>query len=140
MREATALSVSFPSQPIALTDDPLAAIFRQGAQHLLTQTEIAAWIDTYRRDTTAWSVNATFGRTTYEVVDESGLTIGAHVWDFLILADALPGVEPEPGDVIVADGRRYEVMALGEDTRGWRWSDPYRTTYRIHTREIGADA
>lgn len=81
-------------------------------------------------------VQATFGRTAYEVVDESGLTIGSHVWDFLILADDL-GFEPETGDTIVANDRRYEVMALGEDTRGWRWSDPYRTTYRIHTRDIG---
>jgi hypothetical protein len=97
---------------------------------------------TYRRDTTQWPVNATFGRTEYEVEDATsggGLRVGAQVIDFLILADALPGIEPKPGDVIAADGRRYEVLPLGEDVRGWRWSDPYRTTYRIHTRDIGPD-
>ncbi|MCC5830146.1 MAG: hypothetical protein JJU36_11925 [Phycisphaeraceae bacterium] len=94
----------------------------------------------YRHGGDVHPVQATFGRTRYEIADEAsggGLTVGAHVWDFLILADALPGVEPEPGDLIVANGQKYEVMALGEDVRGWRWSDPYRTTYRIHTRDIG---
>lgn len=83
------------------------------------------------------AVSATFGQTDYEAADESGLTVGAHVWDFLILSDALPGVEPNTGDVIVANGRRYEVMAFGGDFRGWRWSDPYRQTYRIHTKDVG---
>jgi hypothetical protein len=92
----------------------------------------------YRRPPDAVTVSATYGKTDFEVADESGLTIGSHVWDFLILADAL-GFEPEPGDVIAADGRRYEVMNLGGEGC-WRWSDPYRQTYRIHTKDIGADA
>ena len=85
----------------------------------------------------AKSVKATYGRTRYEVADASGLTINAQVWDFLILADEL-GFDPEPGDVIVANARRYEVMNLGGEGC-WRWSDPYRQTYRIHTKDIGAD-
>ncbi len=98
---------------------------------------------TYQRATDppqVLTVSATFGQTRYEVVDETGLTVGSHVWDFLILADDLPGFEPAPADVIVASGRRYEVMKLGDSIRGWRWSDPYRTTYRIHTRDIGPQA
>lgn len=91
---------------------------------------------TYRREAVAKTVNATFGRTDYEVATEGGLNVGAHAWDFLVLADDL-GFEPEPGDVIEADGRRFEVMPLADDVRGWRWSDPYRTTFRIHTKEIG---
>ena len=91
----------------------------------------------YRRPPDAYTVSATFGRTGFEVADESGLTINAHVWDFLILADAL-GFDPEPGDVIAANGRRYEVMNLsGEGC--WLWSDPYRQTYRIHTKDVGAE-
>jgi len=89
----------------------------------------------YRRPPDAVTVNATYGKTDFEVADESGLTIGSHVWDFLVLADALE-LDPEPGDVIVADGRRFEVMNLGGDGC-WRWSDPYRHTYRIHTKDIG---
>ena len=48
---------------------------------------------------------------------------------------------PVPGTRLVREwqGRRYEVMNLaGEGC--WRWSDPYRTTLRIHTTDIGADA
>lgn len=84
-------------------------------------------------------VNATFGRTDIEIADEGtggGVTIVGHVWDFLILAEEL-GADPEPGDVIVANDRNYEVMALGDDIKGWRWSDPYRQTYRIHTKDTG---
>ena len=83
-------------------------------------------------------VQATYGKTDVDVADESGLTVRSHVWDFLILADAL-GLEPEPGDVIAADGRQYEVMNLGVEGC-WRWSDPYRTTCRIHTKDVGPDA
>lgn len=85
------------------------------------------------------TVIATFGQTRFEIVDEvsgGGLTVGAHVWDFLILADDL-GLAPIPGDAIHANGRRYEVLKFGQDIHGWRWSDPYRTTYRIHTKDTG---
>jgi hypothetical protein len=40
--------------------------------------------------------------------------------------------------VIAANGRKYEVVNLGGEGC-WRWNDPYRQTYRIHTKEIGAD-
>ena len=91
---------------------------------------------TYRRAGLADAeVQATFGRTDYEVADDYGATIRTHVIDFLILADAL-GWEPEAGDQIVADGRLHEVMPLSGQGH-WRWSDPYRTTLRIHTKDIG---
>ena len=111
-------------------------LHRQGSQWLesMREAHCSSPVE-YRRPPDAVTVNATYGKTDYEVADESGLTIGSHVWDFLILADAL-GLEPEPGDVIVADGRRFEVMNLGGDGC-WRWSDPYRHTYRIHTKDIG---
>ncbi len=82
-------------------------------------------------------VQATFGKTDYEVADDYGATIRTHVIDFLILTDEL-GHEPKAGDVIVADGRKYEVMNLAGEGP-WRWSDPYRTTLRIHTKDIGND-
>jgi len=119
----------------------MADLLRQGAAWLeQMRTAHCSSPVTYLRGIDQYVVNATFGQTRYEVAQESGLTSGGHVWDFLILADALPGGEPEPGDLIIADGRRFEVMALGEDVQGWRWSDPYRTTYRIHTRDIGPDS
>lgn len=91
----------------------------------------------YRRDPDEVTVKATFGKTDVEIADESGLTIQAQVWDFLIAAEEL-GLEPEPGDVIAANGRKYEVMNLGGEGC-WRWSDPYRMTCRIHTKDIGPD-
>jgi len=91
---------------------------------------------TYRRAGQADAeMRATFGKTDYEVADDYGATIRTHVIDFLILADEL-GFEPQASDVIVADGRKYEVMDLAGEG-AWRWSDPYRTTFRIHTKDTG---
>jgi len=91
----------------------------------------------YRQGATELEIAATYGRTDYEVQDDYGLTVGATSMDFLIPAEVLELV-PKPGDVIVADGRRYEVMDLGSENC-WRWSDPYRTTLRIHTKDTGYD-
>ena len=116
-------------------------LLRQGSQWLEQQrTAHCSSPVEYRRPPDAYTVNATYGKTDVEVADEAGLTITAGVWDFLILADGfLPeGLEPEPGDVIAANGRRYEVMNLGGEGC-WRWSDPYRTTFRIHTKDVGED-
>lgn len=113
-------------------------LLRQGSEWLesMRETHCSSPVE-YRRPPAAVTVNATYGRTDVELADASGLTITASVWDFLIRADPL-GFEPAPGDVIAADGRRYEVMNLSAEGC-WRWSDPYRQTYRIHTKDIGAD-
>lgn len=93
---------------------------------------------TYRRaGYEAAEVSATYGETTYEVADQAGALVEAHVMDFLITATDL-AAEPEPGDVIVAEGRTFEVMPLAGDG-AWRFSDRYRTVYRIHTRDTGPD-
>ena len=114
-------------------------LLRQGSQWLEQQrTAHCSSQVIYRRDVTELLVNATFGRTEYEVEDEYGLRVGAQVTDFLILADDLSPTfdEPEAGDQIVADGRLYEVMPLSGQGH-CRWSDPYRTTMRIHTKDMG---
>ncbi len=112
-------------------------LLRQGSQWLesMRETHLSSPV-TYQRDVVSYSVNGTFGRTSYEVADDYGATIQTHVVDFLILGASLP-LEPEPADVIVADARKYEVMNLGGEGC-WRWSDPYRTTMRIHTKDVGA--
>ena len=111
-------------------------LLRRGSQWLeQMRTAHGSSQVTYRRDVTELPVNATYGCTQVEVADESGLTVQSAISDFLILADEL-GLEPEPGDEIVADSQVYEVMNLGGEGC-WRWSDPYRTTLRIHTREMG---
>jgi len=117
-------------------------LLRQGRQWL-EQRRIAHCSSpvTYRRGETELPVNATLGRTEYEVEDESGLRIGAEVKDFLISDDELTSTfgEPEAGDQIIADGIVYEVMSLAGQGH-WRWSGPHRITMRIHTKDIGADA
>jgi len=114
----------------------MADLLRTGSQWLeqMRTSHCSSPVE-YRRNGQAIEVQATFGRTRFEVADESGLTIQAQVWDFLIGADVLD-FEPEPGDVIAANGRAYEVMNLAGDGC-WRWSDPYRQTYRIHTKDVG---
>jgi len=114
-------------------------LLRQGSQWLEQQrTAHCSSQVTYRRDATELQVNATFSRTEYEVEDEYGLRVGAQVMDFLILAEVFPFDEPEAGDQIIADGVVYEVMKLASQGH-WRWSDPYRTTMRIHTKQVGTE-
>ena len=86
--------------------------------------------------TTENVVNATFGRTEFEMTDDAGQLVVSHVRDFLILAADL-GADPELGDKIVTGDMQYEVMPFGPDRNGWRWSDQFRQTYRIHTRCTG---
>lgn len=116
----------------------MGGLLRQGSQWLesMRDTHLSSPV-TYKRDAAGYPVNATFGKTDYEQADDYGATIQTHVVDFLILGESLP-IEPEPADVIVADGRKYEVMNLGGEGC-WRWSDPYRTTMRIHTKDVGAE-
>ena len=95
---------------------------------------------TYRRGDVHLLVNATFGRTQYEVTDDYGLRVGAEVTDFLIAADELVSLgEPQSGDQIVADGVVFEVMSLAGQGH-WRWSDQYRTTMRVHAKEVGSQS
>ncbi len=89
----------------------------------------------YRRGETSATVSATSGKTDFELADEYGGKIGSHVIDFLIMADEL-NLKPEVGDLIVANGQKYEVMNLGGEGC-WRWSDPNLITLRIHTKEVG---
>jgi len=109
--------------------------------------EGSAWLEQERTDHCSSQVSyykgviekvldASFGRTEFDEEVEAGQTTISHVWDFLILADDL-GSDPEPGDKIVTGGMQYEVMPFGSDREGWRWSDSFRVTYRIHTRCTG---
>ena len=122
-------------------------LLRQGSQWLEQQRSAHCSSQvTYRRGAQEQELSATFGRTQYEVQDDFGLVVAAHVTDFLVAAADFAPVfgEPRAGDQVVADlpdrqagGVVYEVMSLGNQGH-WRWSDPYRTTMRIHTKEVGA--
>ena len=66
----------------------MADLFQQGSQWLeqMRTSHCSSPVE-YRRPPDAKSVHATYGRTRFEVADESGLTINGQAWDFLILAD-----------------------------------------------------
>jgi hypothetical protein len=113
-------------------------MIRNGIRYL-NQKRIAHMSDTvqYYHNGNMVPIAATFGRTEFETMNSENNTIGARVWDFLIDADAL-GFEPKRGDYILYGSDKYEVTALGQDVNGWRWSDPYQVTYRIHTTQVAA--
>ena len=98
---------------------------------------------TYSRGNSSVDVQATLGKTDYEVADESGLTVQAVATDFLVAADqlVLDGIRtlPRPGDRIrLADGEQvkvYEVLDLAGGGH-YRPSDPYAVTLRIHTKQV----
>jgi len=113
-------------------------LLAQGAAWLTSQQRsfCSTWIE-YRRGDESFLAPATAGKTDYEIQDESGLRIGGVITDFIIASDDL-GQDPAVGDIIIANERKYEVLDLGADG-AWRWSDPYMSAYRIHTKDIGAD-
>lgn len=98
---------------------------------------------TYRRGDLEVEVAATVGRTVFDALDEYGAVERVETRDFLVLAEALvlagTLVRPQAGDRIVeTQGGRsylYGVMGPGGEPP-WRWSDPYRKTLRIHSRQI----
>ena len=93
---------------------------------------------TYRRGGMETNVKAVVGRTVFRSTNDYGVWVRTETRDFIVRADQL-GLEPRQGDVIDFDGREYEVLApYGEPV--WRWSDPYRTARRIHTKLTGGEA
>jgi len=102
---------------------------------------------TYCRGDASAAVQATLGRTDYEVADESGLTVQAVATDFLVAADqiVLGGAQtlPQVGDRIrLTDGDQvkvYEVLDLAGGGH-YRPSDPYGKTLRIHTKQVDVES
>ncbi|MCG3178010.1 MAG: hypothetical protein BIFFINMI_00333 [Phycisphaerae bacterium] len=101
---------------------------------------------TYQRGGQSVQVAAGIGRTVFQIDNGSGVLETFESRDFLILAAdlVLGGVAilPKAGDRITEgqDGTSYiyEVLAPGTEP-AWRYSDPYRKTLRIHTKQIGTE-
>ena len=83
------------------------------------------------------AVNAIVGRTVFKQTSENGAFVRTQTRDFLIGRNNLDR-EPAAGDTIAYDGRTFEVMAPGGEPV-WRWSDPYRQVYRIHTKCVSEE-
>jgi hypothetical protein len=100
----------------------------------------------YVRGSRSVEVSATIGKTTFEVDDGYGVLVCHQSRDFLILAAdlVLDGTMaiPQRGDRIqeTQSGTTfvYEVSAPGKEPC-WRYSDAFRKTLRIHTKQIDTD-
>lgn len=110
------------------------------------RTRFATRVVTYLRGNSSVEVLATIGRTEFEIAGEYGVVEKAESRDFLILAADLvldrQATLPERGDRIRETQNAttfvYEVMAPGQEPP-WRYSDAYRKTLRIHTKEVDAE-
>jgi len=101
---------------------------------------------TYCRGLFTVRLAATIGRTVFETQDGRGIIEKTETRDFLVRGVDLvldgSGALPKRGDRIRETGEDklyiYEVMAPGKEPE-WRWSDPYRQTLRIHTKQVDVE-
>lgn len=101
---------------------------------------------TYCRDAATAEVRATIGKTVFEVAREYGVFEKYISRDYIVAAGELilndNPVLPVRGDQIreTQGGKTYvyEVMAPGNEPC-WRWSDSYRRSLRIHTKQVGEE-
>ena len=110
------------------------------------EVKITYWPADERRKRSGMSsleLTAIKAQTSFEQTDEEGLTTWAESIDFLIAPDDLVlnqvQLEPQAGDqiqeLIGSNLCLFEVMALDGQTT-WRWTDPYRTLRRVHTKQV----
>lgn len=101
--------------------------------HKTLQTHVSVPVVYHPAGGTPIPLDAIPGRTLFRAESLEGLTVRTETRDFLIAADKLPR-EPRRGDVIMYNLHRCEVLAPhGEAV--WRWTDPWHSAYRIHTKE-----
>ena len=101
------------------------------------QSDVLSMPIIYRHNGREIHLSAVLGKTVFRSTDEYGTWMRTESRDFIVPAGKLD-FEPERGDVIVLSGSEYEVLApAGEPV--WRWSDPYRTAMRIHSKHTGGE-
>jgi hypothetical protein len=114
----------------------------------------SAWLDgqrkkhlsqvvAYQRGEQSIEVLATIGKTVFEVDDGAGAMLRVESRDYLILTSDLTLGLPQRGDRSrETQGTQvcvYEVMAPGNEPY-FRYSDPYRKTLRVHTKQVDVEA
>lgn len=80
-------------------------------------------------------IKAVAGRTVFRSTDANGMWTRFETRDFIVPRGLLPS-EPQVGDEVEFLGGAYEVLSPNGEP-AWRWSDPFKTAYRIHTKHIG---
>ena len=109
------------------------------------RTKYATCVVTYARGSQTAQVPATVGKTVFEVDEGFNILLRYEARDFLILTVdlVLGGIKtlPQKGDRIYETQDdtiyTYEVLAPGKEPC-WRFSDPWRKTLRIHTKQTAA--
>lgn len=111
----------------------------------------AAWLDrvrhaklseavTYQRSgASAFSANATIGRTGSDQLVEGELVAGVKLrdWIFRVADLKVSGtfVPPRRGDTVTdAAGKVWDVVEPPGGEEVWRWSTEYEDSARVHTR------
>ena len=100
----------------------------------------------YLRGAQSVALNATVGRSMFQVVTADGLVEQVERRDYLVrAADLVLGgaqVEPQVGDrireTVGGNVQVYEVMGAGQE-KYFRKSDPDGLTLRIHTAHVGTE-
>ena len=97
----------------------------------------------YARGAQTKEAPALVGKTVFKVDKGYGLFERVEARDFLIeAADLEEYGEPERGDRVMdtLNGKveLFEVMAPGGEPH-FRYSDPYRKVFRIHTKHVGSE-
>ena len=97
----------------------------------------------YSRGSQSVELPATVGSSDFQVETSVGAIETFESRDYivraadLVLADQL--ITPQRGDTISETQAgvtyTYEVLAPGAE-QCWRWSDPYRVSMRIHTKQV----
>ncbi len=122
-------------------------LFEQGARWLADQLKTHASTGVvYQRGAEQVAVQATIGKTEFEIDDGSGAIQRFQTRDYLIQTEelVLGGVLtlPVAGDRIretVGDQTLvYEVLAPGNEPH-FRYSDPFRKVLRIHSKYVGTE-
>lgn len=118
-------------------------IMRRGIKYLAEKMRLHTGESIlYKQDGIEFVTKAVFGKTDIDVVSEEEFRIVSCANDFIVSAadmcfNGLP-IWPKQGDVIETQvSGLFEVLYLPAEGC-WRYSDPFGTMYRIHTKKIKA--
>ena len=123
----------------------MANVIKTGSDWLMAKLKSKAGttVSLKRASAVTSGVTATVGSSTHQQIDELGGVVFWESRDYLIdAADYAFGgqtSEPKRGDRITEtqDGVTHTYEVMGESgSVAWRWSDSFRTKYRIHTKRI----
>lgn len=120
-------------------------LLNSASDWLLDTLKASASVEvTLRRGASATpNLKATIGRTTFEEQQGEEVFHRFESRDYIIQVNdyQIAGVatEPQAGDTFdeVRNGKtyRYQIMSDGFESQ-WRFSDPFKKAYRIHTKQI----